>query len=63
MTNRLIIYGELFARFLIYIKKAFLIYDFATAPLWSSLYMIKIWFSFLSVYSFAYAWNDAVGEN
>ncbi len=32
------------------IRKAFLIYDFATAPLWISLYMRKIWFSFLSVY-------------
>jgi hypothetical protein len=33
-----------------YIRKHFLIYDFATAPLWISLYMRKIWFSFLSVY-------------
>ncbi len=32
-----------------YIRKPFLIYDFATAPLWISLYMRKIWFS-LSVY-------------
>ncbi len=33
------------------IRKAFLlIYDFATAPLWISLYMRKILFSFLSVY-------------
>ncbi len=29
-----------------YIRKPFLIYDFATAPLWISLYMRKIWFSF-----------------
>ncbi len=32
-----------------YIKKPFLIYDFATAPLWISLSMRKIWLSFLSV--------------
>ncbi len=32
-----------------YIRKPFLIYDFATDPLWISLYMRKIWFSFLSV--------------
>ncbi len=34
MTNGLLIYGEIFARFLIlYMRKPFLIYDFATAPL------------------------------
>jgi hypothetical protein len=37
MTNGLLIYGEIyreiFAHFLIYIRKPFLIYDFATAPL------------------------------
>jgi hypothetical protein len=34
MTNGLLIYGEIFAHFLIYsIEKPFLIYDFATAPL------------------------------
>ncbi len=33
-----------------YIRKPFLIYDFATAPLWISLYMRKIFF-FLSVHS------------
>jgi hypothetical protein len=32
-----------------YIRKPFLIYNFATAPLWISLSMRKIWFSFLSV--------------
>ncbi len=32
-----------------YIRKLFLIYDFGTAPLWISLYMRKIRFSFLSV--------------
>ncbi len=31
------------------IRKPFLLYDFATAPLWNSLYMRKIWYSFLSV--------------
>jgi hypothetical protein len=35
-----------------YIMKPFLIYDFATAPLWISFYMGKIWFSFLSVCKF-----------
>ncbi len=34
-----------------YIRNPFLIYDFATTPLWISLYMRKIWFTFLSVYS------------
>jgi hypothetical protein len=34
-----------------YIRKLFLIYYFATAPLLISLYMRKIWFSFLSVQS------------
>ncbi len=34
-----------------YIRKPFLIYDFATAPRRISLYMRKIFFSFLSVYS------------
>ncbi len=29
-----------------YIRKLFLIYDFATAPTWISLYIFKIWFSF-----------------
>jgi hypothetical protein len=29
-----------------YIRKPFLIYDFSTAPLWISLYIRKIWFSF-----------------
>jgi hypothetical protein len=32
MTNGLLIYGEIFAHFLIF-RKSFLIYDFATAPL------------------------------
>jgi hypothetical protein len=33
-----------------YIRKPFLIYDFATASIWISLYMRKILFSFLSVW-------------
>jgi hypothetical protein len=34
MTNCLLIYGEIFSHFLIlYIRKPFLIYDFATAPI------------------------------
>ena len=33
MTNGLLIYGEIFAHFLLYFRKPFLIYDFATAPL------------------------------
>jgi hypothetical protein len=33
MTNGLFIYGETFAQFLIFIRKPFLVYDFATAPL------------------------------
>ncbi len=40
---------EKYLRFSSYIRKHFLIYDFATAPLWNSLYMRKIWFSFLAV--------------
>jgi hypothetical protein len=33
-----------------YIRKPFLLYDFATAPFWISLYLRKILFYFLSVY-------------
>jgi hypothetical protein len=33
-----------------YIRRPLVIYDFATAPLWISRYMRKIWFSFLSVH-------------
>ncbi len=34
MTNGFLIYGEIFAHFLTYcVRKPFLIYDFATAPL------------------------------
>jgi hypothetical protein len=41
MTNGLLIYGEIFAHFLIYYRKPFLIYDFATE---------EILIFFLSVY-------------
>ncbi len=34
-----------------YIRKLFLIYDFAPGPFWISLFMSKIFFSFLSVYT------------
>ncbi len=37
----------IFAYFLLYFRKPFLIYDFTTAPHWISLYMRKILFSFL----------------
>ncbi len=43
-----------YLRFDPYIRKPFLIYDFATAPLWISLYMKKIFFSFLLVYTREY---------
>ena len=42
---------EKYLRISSYIRKPFLIFDFATAPLWISLYMRKIWFSFFSVYT------------
>ncbi len=58
MTNGLLIYGEKFAHSS-YIRKPFLIYDFATAPLWISLYMRKIWFSYLSVYRRANKMKEA----
>ncbi len=51
MTNGLLIqYMGKYLRIYSYIRKPFLIYDFATAPFWISLHMRKIWFSFLSVY-------------
>ncbi len=54
-------YMEKYLRISSYIMKPFLIYDFATAPLWISLNMRKILFSFLSVwwlwsYSLLYFW-------
>ncbi len=50
LTNGVLIYGE-YLRISSYIRKPFFTYDFATASLWISLYMRKIWFSFLSVYT------------
>ncbi len=35
-----------------YVRRPLVIYDFATAPFSISLYMRKIWFSFLSVHGF-----------
>jgi hypothetical protein len=48
MTNDLLIYGEIFAHFLIIRNLG---YDFATDPLWISLYMYeeKCIFFFISV--------------
>ncbi len=34
-----------------YMRRPLVIYDFATAPLWISLFMKKIWFPLLSVYT------------
>jgi hypothetical protein len=45
-----------------YIRKPFLIYDFASAPLWISLYMRKILFYFLSVYSVVKKPDPDVGK-
>ncbi len=40
-----------------YIRKPFLIYDFPTDPIWTSLYMRKISFSFISVYRPGRRWR------
>ncbi len=46
-----------------YIRKPFLIYDFATAPLWISLYKRKIWIPFLSVYVILwYSFIHGIGQ-
>jgi hypothetical protein len=42
-----------YLRIFSYIRKSFLIYDFATASFWIILYMRKILIYFLSVYSLA----------
>jgi hypothetical protein len=47
---RFLIYEKMRKYFTIYEEAFIVIYDFATAPLWISLYMRKIWFSFLLVY-------------
>ncbi len=50
MTNGLLItYLGKYLRISSHIRKPFLIYNFATAPLWISLHTREIWFSFLSV--------------
>jgi hypothetical protein len=46
VTNVLLIYGEIFAHFPSYIRKALLIYDFASDPIRISLYMRKIFVTF-----------------
>ncbi len=38
-----------------YMRRPLVKYDFATAPFWISVYMRKIWFSFLSVYDWEVA--------
>ncbi len=43
-----------FANISRYMERTLAIYDFATAPLWISLCMRKIFFSFLSVYTVCY---------
>ena len=48
MRKGLLIYEEMRKYFSIY-EEAVVIYDYATAPSWISLYMRKIWLSFLSV--------------
>jgi hypothetical protein len=48
MRKGFLIYEEMLKYFPIY-EEALFIYDIATAPLWISLYMRKIRFSFLSV--------------
>ncbi len=50
MTNGLLIYGEIFAHFLLYQEALPHIYDFATAQLYISLYMRIIRFYCLSLY-------------
>ncbi len=41
-----------------YIRKPFPIYDFATAPLWISLYMRKIWFFFFISILWIFWWKQ-----
>ncbi len=53
MTNGLLLY---YLRISSYIRKPFLIYDFATAPIWISLYMRKIFFFFIR----AWIWHKTV---
>ncbi len=47
MRKNFLIYEEMLKHFESpYIRRPLVIYDFATAPLWISLYMRKLWFSF-----------------
>ncbi len=48
-----------YLRIFSYARQPFLIYDFATAPIWISLYLKKILFYFLSVYSPDYDEKDS----
>ncbi len=41
-------YVTKYLRITSYIRKPFLVYDFATAPLWISLFMRKIWLNFFT---------------
>ncbi len=51
MRKGFLIYEEMRKYFPIYcMRRPLVICDFATAPFWISLYMRKIWFSFLSVH-------------
>jgi hypothetical protein len=45
-----------------YIRKPFLIYDFAPVPIWISLYMLKNLFYFLSVYTVHGRYNNPMPE-
>ncbi len=48
MRKGFLIYEEMRKYFPIYEEAVIVIYDFATAPIWISFYVRKIWFSFLS---------------
>jgi hypothetical protein len=50
MRKGFLIYEEMRKYFSPYMRRPLVIYDFATAPLWISLYMRKTWFSFLLVF-------------
>ena len=50
MRKGFLIYEEM-RKYYLYLRRPFIIYDFATASFWISLYMRKILFSFLSVYN------------
>jgi hypothetical protein len=52
MANGLLICNEIFAHFLIYYRKPFLIYEIATAPFRISIYMRQILFLFFQCSKF-----------